>query len=292
VPLNFPGDWRFTPPADGQFVNSAIPQSALGDFSSFIEKIRTELSTWWILEQFKHAFGASTRSSDEGWARTDLWRAMESEAENAPMFIENFFDACERLRSNPKVHYVPDTKRINDILEKNNLGYIIRVPELFARETAGPTIIVAPPPPSVSSRARELMEGSLSRSEELLNEGRPREAVQTVLWLLETVATAFRDLETGSGKIEGAYFNQIVRNLKAKQKSVTLTRILDWITNMHGFLSSPTGGGIRHGTDLNEGVEIDLNQARLFCNMTRSYLHFLIVEHGQLSEQRFDKGAT
>ena len=100
--------------------------------------------------------------------------------------------------------------------------------------------------------------------------------------MLETVATAFRGIETQAGKIEGNYFNKIVGDLKAKNAGTTFNRVLEWITTMHGYLSSPTGGGVRHGIDLNGGVDLDVNQARLFCNLTRSYIQYLIVEHKAL----------
>lgn len=48
------------------------------------------------------------------------------------------------------------------------------------------------------------------------------------------------------------------------------------------YLSSPTGGGVRHGMDLNASVPLDLNQARLFCNLARSYILFLLAEHRSL----------
>ena len=51
---------------------------------------------------------------------------------------------------------------------------------------------------------------------------------------------------------------------------------------LHGYLSSPTGGGVRHGVDLNEGMEFGITEARLYCNLIRSYLTFLIAEHERL----------
>lgn len=53
---------------------------------------------------------------------------------------------------------------------------------------------------------------------------------------------------------------------------------------MHGYLSSPKGGGVRHGIDLNEGVQLDLHEARLFCNLTRSYISFLLAEYKAISK--------
>lgn len=159
-------------------------------------------------------------------------------------------------------------------------------PNLLARERGAPVIAVPLPQPTLADKARDVVEKSLQRSEQLLIEGHAREAVQEIIWLLETVATAFKGRETQSGRIEGKYFNQIVRDLRAKHAGTTLDRVLDWISMMHGYLSSPTGGGIRHGIDLAEGVDLDPNEARLFCNLTRSYISFLLVEHDSLVRQR------
>jgi hypothetical protein len=39
------------------------------------------------------------------------------------------------------------------------------------------------------------------------------------------------------------------------------------------------GQGIRHGADLKSGVALHPSDARLFCNLIRSYILFLIAEH-------------
>ena len=94
MPLRFHGTWRFTPPADGHFVNSSIPEFAVGEFSSLIDKIPAPQGRWEMLEHFKRHFGGSSWSSSESWAVSDLQSAMSGAAGNAPMFIENFYDAC------------------------------------------------------------------------------------------------------------------------------------------------------------------------------------------------------
>jgi hypothetical protein len=33
-----------------------------------------------------------------------------------------------------------------------------------------------------------------------------------------------------------------------------LNQVLGWMTALHGYLSSPTGGGVRHGLDLNDSA--------------------------------------
>ena len=104
--------------------------------------------------------------------------------------------------------------------------------------------------PSVSEEANRLIQRSLEQSEQALIEGRHKQAVQEVLWLLETVSTAFKGTGTTSGTVEGKYFVKIVKDLQRLHRGNTLEQVLKWIVQLHGYLSSPTGGGIRHGTDL------------------------------------------
>lgn len=278
--LRFPGMWRFAPPTDGQFINRAIPDRAISDFVDVIDKVASHAPTRWpIIEHFKNCFGMASRSTSESWAYSDLRSAMDAAASNAPLFIECFFNGCENLRAGAEGYFAPDAVLINRVLRSHNIGYEVRPPNLDALEQGGTAIAVEVPHESFAEKALEVIYQSLKRSDELLAEGRPREAVQESLWLLETVATAFRGVETESGKIEGKYFNQIVRDLRARHPGTTLDRVLGWISSMHGYLSSPTGGGVRHGTDLHRGVVLDANEARLFCNLARSYVQFLLAEH-------------
>jgi hypothetical protein len=138
---------------------------------------------------------------------------------------------------------------------------------------------------SLAAQAQEIIEGSLQESERLLAEGRNRPAVQEILWLLETVATAFRGISTEDGDIRGGYFNRIVVDLRAMGRGKSLEQILGWMMTLHGYLSAPKGGGIRHGLDLSEGVAVQPGEARLYCNLIRSYITFLITEHERLSRR-------
>lgn len=288
MPLKFNGAWRFQPPVNGQFQNATIPDAAVEDFYMLIMKVATQGKRQEILEHFKGYFckAAGTThvwSSNVSWAETDLEHYMSVAAQNAPLFLEAFFDACEELyQSNPE-YAVPDTKMINEVCVKHGIGYEIRPPCLVLREKNEPPLVTVPErPPTLAERAVEIFQTSLRRSEELLAEDKGREAVQKLLWLLETVSTAFRGMETQCGRVEGKYFNQIVGDLRKINTGTTLDQILRWMTAIYGYLSSPTGGGIRHGLDLNEGITISLNEARLFCNLIRSYLNFLLAEHERL----------
>jgi hypothetical protein len=95
---------------------------------------------------------------------------MDRVADDARLSIESFFDACKALRRVPRSAYVPDFAMLNVILNRHNMGYEIRLPDLVPMEIGGSQIPVSSPP------------GSLSRSAQLLSEGRPREAVQESLW--------------------------------------------------------------------------------------------------------------
>ncbi len=132
-------------------------------------------------------------------------------------------------------------------------------------------------------QAQAIIQQSLKQSEQFLSEGRDRQAVQELLWLLETVSTAFQGLDTGSGTVQGKYFNKIADDLRKHHKGKILEQVLSWVTTLHGFLSSPKGGGIRHGTDLKAAIAIQPNEARLFCNLIRSYITYLMAEHARLS---------
>ena len=128
----------------------------------------------------------------------------------------------------------------------------------------------------------QLIQKSLSDSETLLAQGMNRQAVQEILWLLETVSTAFQGLNAGEGPF-GQCFNEIAEDLRKHQRGRTVEQVLNWMTTLHGYLSSPTGGGIRHGTSLNDEIALHSDEARLFCNLIRSYITYLIAEHERLS---------
>ncbi len=288
--LRFTGAWRFEPPADGEFATRSIPEAAVTEVIELIQRVATQGPRQEALEHFKGYFcgaaGAShVWSSNVGWAETDLWHYAREAATNAPLFIEAFYDACESFARGDEDRFAPDVAMINGLLERHGIGYVIRPPRLELRGNVAPLVPVAERPPTLAERSVELLQQSLRRSEDLLAASRGREAVQESLWLLESVATAFRGVDTGTQTVEGRYFNRIVQELRRGNPGTTLNRVLDWMTAVHGYLSSPTGGGVRHGLDLNEGVEVSDNDARLFCNLVRSYLHYLLVEHERLARR-------
>ncbi len=289
--LKFPSRWRFEAPTAISEGASRIPDAAVQESLQLIRKTATQGDLQEFIELFKSYFSAANgtthyMSSNASWAESDLSQLTSEVAANPPLFLEAMFDACEAVRRRPGDLFAPDAEMINRICREHNVPYKIRGTELLLQDQATHVVAVPNPPPTLAEQAQSLLHSSLGRAEELLSQGRGREAVQEMLWLLETVSTAFRDVDSGTGTIEGKYFNDIVRELRRQHAGTTLDRVLRWATEVHGYLSSPTGGGVRHGLDLNEGVVLSLNEARLFCNLVRSFLAFLLAEHERLSRPR------
>lgn len=269
--LLMPSNWRFGNPGD-------LSQEAVGDFRSLIDRISAQGDSWSILETFKARFnGGASTSSSESWASSDLDSAMRAARLNAPVFIDAFWTGIEELKISHPSHGLPDELAINAILQARNEPFELRPPQLLPRQTTGvPTVIVATV--TVDEKARVLVHESLARSDELLSQQLPRQAVQEILWLLETVSTAFQGRETENGTIEGKYFNSIVRGLIKNGNGNALAQAASWMSNLNGYLSSPTGGGVRHGTDLTLVSELKIHEARLYCNLTKSYIDYLLAE--------------
>lgn len=280
--LKFDPDWRFDPP-------SPIPQDVIEQFFGLISRCAVREHQQDIFEHFKSYFATAagttaSRSSSASWAETDLRSYMSEAGSNAPVFIEAFYDACQAL--NPDFAR-PSVERINRVLQDSKSGWEIQLPHLVRLDSMSTPIRVQEEPIALDKQARELIQNSLSTSEKFLAEGKNRQAVQEILWLLETVSTAFQGLDTGSGTVEGKYFNKIAGDLRKHQRGKTIDWVLEWVMTLHGYLSSPTGGGVRHGMDLNSGMEeMEANDARLFCNLIQSYIRFLLTEHNRLSKQK------
>ena len=276
--LQFNAEWRYDSPGP---VKPGVESS----FRQFIERMCGQGPRQIILEHFKSHFASAAgvpyhRSSNEGWASTDLDRVMSGAAANAPLFIEAFYDACETLQARYREMVLPGIERINRILSQAGAGYHIDPPKLVAARIHVP-IPVPDHLPSLHAQAKAAIEDSLQATEQALSEGNGRQAVQEALWLLETVSTAFRSEEILNGGIQARYFNKIIGELRKRNQGHQKI-ILEWMMQLHGYLSSPTGGGVRHGADLNEGLELGISEARLYCNLIRSYMTFLISEHERL----------
>jgi len=274
--LTMPTAWRYGAPG-------GMPPAAVNAFSSLIHAIAGQSeSSCSIFELFKSKFsGGYSRSSNESWAISDLHTSMMAAADNAPIFISSFWDGCAQVQTQHPEVGLPDADVVNQILYEHEIPYEVRPPALLARHPQTP-IVVQAPEKSLGERAHALIHASLDQADRLLLEQRPRQAVQEILWLLEKVSTAFQGQESGAATVEGKYFNEIVRALRNNNRGSALAEALGWMTKMPGFLSSPGWGGVRHGTRLAADVSPTLKEAHLYCNLTRSYINYLLAE---LAEQ-------
>jgi hypothetical protein len=278
--LRMKPEWRFESPGP-------LPDEVVDRFRQFIDRVGWPHSRQSLLEHFKRHFAIAAGephvvSSSESWAASDLFTLMQRAGENAPAFIDAFYTACENLKATYPDIGVPPVSMLNRVLIEGHAGYEIRGDELAATNLTT-SIDVSPEPLSVEEQARAVINGAIAASDRALADGNGRGAVQELLWVLETVATAFRGVETAMGTVQGRYFNEIVRELRSGRRKKHQEQFFHWMLTLHGYLSSPTGGGIRHGSDLKEGVALEANEARLCCNLIRSYINYLIAEHERLS---------
>ncbi|MDN8039283.1 hypothetical protein [Burkholderia vietnamiensis] len=276
--LKFDGQWRYRSPGE-------MPADVVADLLALVMRIATQdASAQNVYEIFKRRFAQAagrqtSRSSSEAWAKADMKDYAGHASENAALFVEAFYDACADIEHHNESIVLPPLDHINRILQPS--GYAIAPPDLVMGQiSAG--VAVPGHTPSLDEQANELIQTSLLQSEDLLAAGQYRAAVSEIFWLLETVSTAFRGAAYAGGNVTGNYFNQIVDDLKRLNHGGVLGQVMTWMKTLHGFVSSPTGGGIRHGTDLKEGTELGAAEARLYCDLTRSYIAYLLAEHARL----------
>lgn len=279
VMLQFDGSWRFESPGP-------IEPAVIKRFRELIDRISGQGHRKSVFEHFKSSFASAAGvscfpSSDTSWASTDLDSKMDEASANSPLFIEAFYNGCETLKAANSGMQLPDISHLNRILAEAGAGFQIDPPNLVATRAHIP-IAVPAQPPSLDAQATLMIDRALQASERALADGNGRQAVQEVLWLLETISTAFRNSDVLDGSIQGRYFNKIIGELRQRGRGHQ-DQILQWMMTLHGYLSSPTGGGVRHGVDLKEGLALGIDEARLYCNLIRSYLTFLIAEHERLS---------
>jgi len=266
--LKFDDEWRYESPGK-------IPDGFQDEITGVISKIARGDQD--VLETFKNKFayavGQSTsQSSSASWAETDLHRYMDSASLNAPMFIEAFFDGCEAVRKEYKERSVPDMKFINRLLVKHGSNYRIDETNLLYTGATQP-VTIPEIPASLEEKAKKIIDQSLETSMIFLAEGKGRQAVQELLWLLETVTTAFQGMSNGNNDtIGGKYFNKIIEELKKANAGTTLEQVTKWITQLHGYLSAPSGGGVRHGMHLRDGIIMSLTEAKMYCNLINTYM--------------------
>lgn len=149
--LQFDGRWRFDSPGP-------VGSSAQEGLRELINRVSGQGSRKAILEHFKARFAAAASveywpSTNERFASEDLDREMARAAENGPLFIEAFWDACEELRARNPTMVLPDAARINRVLADADAGYQLDPPMLVATRVHIP-ISVPEAPPSLDAQAQ------------------------------------------------------------------------------------------------------------------------------------------
>jgi hypothetical protein len=284
MPLQLPQGSRFERRRTGE----GLSQAVISEFEELIGKIAAQGDRRFLLEHFKGYFcgvigAAHYWSSSESWAYTDLMAYMAEAAKSPELFVVAFHDACEALSAYNK-YELPNIDLMNEILNEHNVLLKIIPPHLVRLESNA-RVPHPIPPPTLEERASVIVRKSLQRAEELLGQNRPREAVQEMLWILESIATTFHGAILTTGTIQGRYFNNIAKELKIASRGTTLERVIEWCTQLHGYLSSPTGGGVRHGLDLKSGTAISDEEGRLFCNLILSYVTYLMAEYARIASR-------
>lgn len=131
--LNFDPSWRLVSP--GKIVPTVI-----NEFAGFIRRVAGQHGNrQHIIEHYKGYFAdAANRphhhSSSLSWAESDLNTYMYDAGENAPLFLEAFFDAGEALKNLHEGIVVPDVTMINHVLSKHDAGYELNPPQLPGRD--------------------------------------------------------------------------------------------------------------------------------------------------------------
>jgi hypothetical protein len=273
------------PPPDGTYINGSISSDAVDEFFTFAKLTAQRGDAEEIYYIFRATFSEALgmpryKSSSLYFAPGDAKLAMEDAANNAPVFIAAFYRACCEVMDRFGASNAPDVAAINRLLEKHRIGYVIDPPHLRLRDTVD---VVPVTPTTLLQQAHEKFRDAVTRSEQLLQEDKGEEAVNHIWWLLESISTAFAGLTINGRVIGGDYFNEVMKGVQqAVGGSSTLGTVARWLTALQSYLSGPDQGGIRHGRQLHlEGLQP--HEAVLFCNLTRSYISYLLSEYERIT---------
>jgi len=287
VALNFDIAWELLPPRDGTYINSSVPEDAVESFYQILTKAANRTGDpeevfYMIRAEFSTALGAPIyRSTSMYFAPADAKSAMDRAAKNAPAFLSAFHGVCEKIAAQFGPKTAPSVAALNRLLEINKIGYVIDPPDLRLREQIETVPIE---PSSLLETAHARFSQAIERSHELLKQEKGDEAVSQIWWLLESIVPSFAGLEVDGETVKGAYFNEVTKSLKKLSgDAAVLGVVARWLDALQAYLSGPEEGGIRHGRALHmEGLK--KHEAELFCNLTRSYIAYLLAEYKARTE--------
>jgi hypothetical protein len=287
--LTFDIAWELIPPQDGTYINSKIPPDAVEDFFGILTRAANRTGDaeevyYTIRAAFSEAMGLPVyRSSSMYFAAGDARTAMERAAENAPVFISAFYGTCKQIKKQFGTKMAPSVPVMNRLLDMHRLGYVIAPPNLALREQVE---VVPVRSSTVLQQAQVRFRDAIERSRQLLEEDKGDEAVTQIWWLLESIVLSFSGCNMNGQEIGGTYFNEVSKSLKrGAGDAAVMGAVARWLEALQSYLSGPGEAGIRHGRHLHmEGLK--RHEAELFCNLTRSYISYLLSEYEILTASR------
>ncbi len=173
---------------------------------------------------------------------------------------------------------------MNRVLSEQNTGFVIQPPNLISQD-AQELINVSEEPLSLDQQAQEIIQQALAQSEKLCLKDMIGQPSRKFYGFSKLSPLPFRGSILTWGPFRG---NTSIRSPMIYEGSIEEVRWRRFLTGSRLYTvicPRPTGGGIRHGTDLKAGIATQPNEARLFCNLIRSYIGYLIAEHKRLSNQ-------
>lgn len=123
--LRYPSEWKFAGPDEIPAVSEVL---AAHFFCLLTDIAATAEDPWLEIERFKRRFGATTQSSDSGWAQSDLSSAMQGRAANSANFIESLWLALEDAQA--RGLKTPSAKQVNARLLEHGAPFQINDGEL------------------------------------------------------------------------------------------------------------------------------------------------------------------
>jgi hypothetical protein len=293
VDLNFDIAWELTPPPDSTYVNRRIPPEALEQIFLLLTKVANRTNDaeevfYLIRTEFSEAMGHPVyRSTSMYFAPGDARAAMERAMENAPLFISAFYGVCKKIKKQFGGKTAPSVPVINRLLELHRLGYVIEPPNLVLRDQIE---VVPVRSANVLEQFQARFQAAIDRSQQLLEENNCDEAVTQIWWLLESIMLLFAGCKVNGQQIGGTYFNEVAKQLKrVAGDTAIMGAVARWLEALQAYLSGPGEAGIRHGRHLHlEGLK--RHEAELFCNLTRSYISYLLSEYQAITAEGTSEG--
>ena len=161
---------------------------------------------------------------------------------------------------------------MNRILGAHGIGYRLAPPNLETLGEPAPLIEVVIPAATRGRARTEVIRAYLSTALLIISSG-GRIALRDGI----VMATGQRDYHLQRACFaerpgERRLLNTIVGDLRRLQLGGVLPHATRWMEALYGYLSAPGGGQIRHGMNLSNEIQLNRNEARLYCNLIRSYM--------------------